>query len=190
MSDPLLPGREKGLDYWVQWFTMPSKTSILLIATLFFGASINADPLAIGAALPEVSATLETGNTIDLSREGARGWVLVFFFPKADTPGCAKQACSLRDAYEALSEMGVRIFGVSRDGIESQKKFKEKYTLPFHLIADTDKAVIGAFGVPTKFGFSIRQAYLFKDGKLVWRDLSASTSKQAADILVFLTDAR
>ncbi len=170
---------------------MPAKTSIsLLIATMFFGASMDADPLAIGAALPEVSATLETGNTIDLGREGSKGWVLVFFFPKANTPGCTMQACSLRDAYEALSESGVRIFGVSRDNVESQKKFKEKYALPFHLIADTEKAVIGAFGVRTMFGFSIRQAYLFKDGKLVWRDLSASTSKQAADILAFLADAR
>ncbi len=170
---------------------MPAKTSIsLLIATLIFGASINADPLARGAALPEVMATLETGNTIDLGREGSRGWVLVFFYPKANTPGCIKQACSLRDAYAALSERGVRIFGVSKDSVESQKKFKEKFALPFHLIADTDKVVIGAFGVPTPFGFSSRQAYLFKDGKLVWRDLSASTSKQADDILAFLEDAR
>ena len=162
----------------------------LLIATLILGNSIYGDPLSIGAAFPEINATLETGNTIDLGREGSRGWVLVFFYPKANTPGCIKQACSLRDAYEALSEREVRIFGVSKDGVESQKKFKEKYALPFHLIADTDKVVIGAFGVPTPFGFSSRQAYLFKDGKLVWRDLSASTSKQAADILAFLADAR
>lgn len=163
---------------------------LLLIPALILGASSKLDSPAIGSALPEVEATLETGDTINLGREGSEGWVLVFFFPKANTPGCTKQACSLRDAYETLSEREVRIFGVSRDSVESQKRFKDKYSLPFHLIADTDKAVIGAFGVPTRFGFSSRQAFLFRNGKLVWRDLSASTSKQADDILAFLAKAR
>ncbi len=156
---------------------------------MIFGNSLRADPLEIGAALPEIQATLETKETINLGQVGSSGWVLVYFYPKAATPGCTKQACSLRDAYASLSERGVRIFGVSKDSVESQKAFKEQFSLPFNLIADTDKGVIGAFGVPTRFGFSSRQAYLFKDGVLVWRDLSASTSKQADDVLAFLAEA-
>ena len=162
----------------------------LLIPTLIFGSSSKLNSLAIGSALPAVEATLETGHTINLGQDFSEGWILVFFFPKANTPGCTRQACSLRDAYEILSEWPVHIFGVSRDSVESQKKFKDKFNLPYHLIADPDKVVIGAFAVPTRFGFSSRQAYLFRNGRLVWRDLSASTSKQAADILAFLGKIR
>ncbi len=67
--------------------------------------------------------------------------------------------------------------------MKAQKAFKEKYKLPFDLLADEDAAVVTAFGVPKTMGFAKRQAFLFKDGKLVWRDLSASTEQQAADVL-------
>jgi peroxiredoxin Q/BCP len=67
--------------------------------------------------------------------------------------------------------------------VADQKAFQAKYKLPFTLLADTDKRVIDAFGVPHKLGFASRQAFLFRDGKLVWRDLEASTSEQAADVL-------
>jgi peroxiredoxin Q/BCP len=80
----------------------------------------------------------------------------------------------------------VKTYGVSIDPAKAQKAFREKYKLPFVLLADEDSAVVNGFGVPTKLGFASRQAFLFKDGKLVWRDLSASTDKQAADVLAWL----
>jgi peroxiredoxin Q/BCP len=110
----------------------------------------------------------------------------VYFYPKADTPGCTKQACSLRDSYAALKDRGVKIYGVSMDKVKSQKAFQDKYKLPFDLLADEDGTVVDAFGVPKTMGFSKRQAFLFKDGKLVWSDMSASTEEQAADVLKFL----
>lgn len=165
---------------------MKTLTSITLIALMFFGNHLKADPLNLGAKLPSVNATLDSGQKINLSTETPKGYLLVYFYPKADTPGCTKQACSLRDAYQTLVEKGVTVLGVSKDNPKSQQSFKEKYSLPFQLIADTDSEVINAFGVPTKLGFASRQAFLFKDGALVWRDLAASTSKQADDILDFL----
>ena len=143
--------------------------------------------MELGAAIPSIQTTLDSGETMDLSSENQNGYVLVYFYPKANTPGCIKQACSLRDAFEVLLEKEVAIFGVSKDSVKSQKSFKEKFGLPFSLIADTDSKVIKAFGVPKKLGFASRQAYLFKEGKLVWRDLAASTSKQAEDVLSFLS---
>jgi peroxiredoxin Q/BCP len=154
-------------------------------ATLFAGSAL-AGPIAIGAPLPTVEQKNQDGQLIKLAEAGAKGFTLVYFYPKADTPGCTKQACSLRDSYASLTDKGVKIFGVSADKVDSQKAFKDKYMLPFDILADADGKVIAAFGVPTTLGFAKRQAYLFKDGKLVWSDLSASTEKQAEDVLKFL----
>lgn len=148
------------------------------------GASAGA-PLELGKKVPAVEAKTQAGEVVKLQEAAAKGYVLVYFYPKADTPGCTKQACSLRDAYAVLTEKGVKVFGVSTDTVEEQKAFADKFDLPFTLLADKDASVVKAFGVPTMRGdaFAKRQAYLFKDGKLVWRDLSASTDKQAADVL-------
>lgn len=151
------------------------------------GASLYAanaiETLAIGAHLPQASQKNQEGITIALAEYGASGWLLVYFYPKADTPGCTKQACSLRDVFATLTEKGVKVLGVSTDSPKSQKAFREKYRLPFDLLADEDATIVKAFGVPTTMGFAKRQAFLFKDGKLVWLDLSASTEQQAADVL-------
>lgn len=166
---------------------MKNPVSILTAAIAgVFCASAAAEPLAVGAALPAVEQKNQDDQPVKLAEAGAKGYTLVYFYPKADTPGCTKQACSLRDSYEKLTEKGVRIYGVSMDKVEAQKAFKEKYKLPFELIADPEGKVVDAFGVPKTMGFSKRQAFLFKDGKLVWADQNASTDKQADDILKFL----
>lgn len=146
-----------------------------------FGA--RADELALGAKLPAVTVNDQDARPVDLAAAGGQGWTLVYFYPKADTPGCTKQACSLRDAYSRLSDGGLRVFGVSTDDEKEQKAFQEKFKLPFQLLADKEKKVVEAFGVPTTMGYAKRQAFLFRDGVLVWRDLEASTEQQAADVL-------
>lgn len=73
--------------------------------------------------------------------------LIVFFYPKADTPSCTNEACNLRDNYKLLKDKGYELLGVSADSGKRQKKFIDKYNLPFPLIADEDKAVINAFGV-------------------------------------------
>ncbi|MES2474321.1 MAG: peroxiredoxin [Verrucomicrobiota bacterium] len=151
-----------------------------------FASQASAEAIAIGASLPSVTAENQNGESVNLAEVGSKGHTLVYFYPKADTPGCTKQACSLRDSYATLTEKGVRIYGVSLDKVAAQKAFKEKYKLPFDLIADHDGKVVEAFGVPKTLGFAKRQAFLFKDGKLVWSDTSASTEKQAEDVLNFL----
>jgi peroxiredoxin Q/BCP len=159
--------------------------AISAMATGLFAANA-AEPLAIGAKLPQVSQKNQEGLTIALAEHGTSGWLLVYFYPKADTPGCTKQACSLRDAFATLTEKGVKVFGVSADSPKSQKAFREKYQLPFDLLADEDSTIVKAFGVPTTMGFAKRQAFLFKDGVLEWLDLAASTAEQAADVLKFI----
>ena len=158
------------------------------IATGVFTANASAEPLAEGAALPVVSQKNQDDQTVELAESGAAGYLLVYFYPKSDTPGCTKQACSLRDSYASLTEKNVKILGVSMDTIKAQKAFQEKYKLPFDLLADADGTIVTAFGVPKTMGFAKRQAFLFKDGKLVWRDLAASTEQQAADVLKVISE--
>jgi thioredoxin-dependent peroxiredoxin len=166
---------------------MNTITRILTAASAsIFASNALAEPLAVGSPVPAVEQKDQDGKMVKLHETAAKGYTLVYFYPKADTPGCTKQACSLRDSYEALTEKGVKIFGVSADNEAGQKAFKNKYKLPFELLADADAKVIDAFGVPKTLGFAKRQAFLFKDGKLVWSDLSASTEKQAEDVLKYM----
>jgi peroxiredoxin Q/BCP len=108
----------------------------------------------------------------------------VYFYPKADTPGCTAQGCSIRDGYESLTSKGVAVIGVSHDDVAAQKAFKEKYHLPFTLVADTDDKVIGSFGVETyPGGMAHRNAYLIKGGKIIYTDYKGTTKTQAETIL-------
>ena len=139
---------------------------------------------------PRIEAVDQDGRTVKLEDLYKKGLTLVYFYPKAGTPGCTKQACSLRDSYEELTKQGVHVVGVSMDKAESQKKFQEKNKLPFTLLADPDGKVVEAFGVGSFLGFASRQAYLIKDGNVIWRDKKASTSEQAADVLRVLKEMK
>ena len=153
-----------------------------------------ANPLNVGAPAPAVTSVTETGEKIDLAEVYKRQpYTLIYFFPKADTPGCTAQGCSLRDAYEELTAKGVAVFGVSTDDAKTQAKFKEKYRFPFTLLADPAKTLVKAFGVPTRTiplmgELAARQTYLIKDGKIIWADYKAKTEKQAEDVLKFIAN--
>lgn len=143
-----------------------------------------AQSIEVGTDLPAVVSVDQDGKEVKFPEAAAKGLTLVYFYPKADTPGCTKQGCSLRDAYAALTEKGVKVYGVSADKEAAQKAFKEKYKLPFTLLADHEGKVIDAFKVKKNpMGMASRQAFLFNDGKVVWKDESASTDKQAEDVL-------
>ncbi len=105
-----------------------------------------------GDAVPNFTAKDEQENTISLSDYKGKKLV-VFFYPKASTPGCTVEACNLRDNYKALQEEGFELMGVSADSAKRQANFKNKYEFPFPLLADEDKTVINTFGVwgPKKF---------------------------------------
>jgi peroxiredoxin Q/BCP len=105
-----------------------------------------------GDAAPLFSATDQHGNVISLeSLKGKK--VVLYFYPKDDTPGCTVEACNLRDNHSELINQGYVVIGVSPDPLKSHEKFTQKYELPFSLLPDTDKKVIQAYGVwgPKKF---------------------------------------
>jgi peroxiredoxin Q/BCP len=100
----------------------------------------------VGTYAPDFEATTASGDTIKLSDYRGKT-VILYFYPKADTPGCTKQACNFRDNYGAFEERDVVVLGASPDTVADQQAFKEKYNLPFTLIADTDHKVSELFGV-------------------------------------------
>jgi peroxiredoxin Q/BCP len=156
----------------------------------WLGLTTPGEPLEVGAPAPDVTAKDEAGNTLRLADFYHDGDTLIFFFPKADTPGCTAQACSLRDEFAELQARKVRVIGVSADSAEAQRRFKKKNHLPFPLVTDEGRCLSEAFGVPTMLGMTHRQTFLVRDGKIVWRDLRASTRWQARDVLTALETLR
>lgn len=150
----------------------------------FLGISRGREPLAVGSRAPKVSVQDQEGHLLNVEDLCRTGFTLIYFYPKADTPGCTAQACSLRDQMADLTREGVRIYGVSRDSMTGQKRFQEKYKLPFPLLADVEGKVTESFGVPIVFGFPSRQTFLFKNGILVWRAIGADTSRHADEVLI------
>lgn len=102
--------------------------------------------LKVGDSVPNFEALDEAGNTVKLSDFKGKQ-LIVFFYPKASTPGCTAEACNLRDNYELLQEKGYALLGVSADSAKRQSNFKNKYEFPFPLLADEDMQVINTFGV-------------------------------------------
>ena len=139
--------------------------------------------LSIGTPAPNFSANNQRGEIVTLNNYAGKKLVL-YFYPKDDTPGCTAEACSLRDNYEALLAQGYAILGVSPDKEAKHQKFIEKYNLPFDLLADTDNAVAVAYGVwveksmyGKKYMGMDRSTFLVgKDGKVVrvWRKVKVA----------------
>lgn len=101
--------------------------------------------LEIGNRMPVFSAADQNGNIVK-SADLIGKKTVVYFYPKANTPGCTAEACSLRDNYERFLALGYNVIGISKDSVKAQKNFSDKYALPFPLLADTDALIIKAFG--------------------------------------------
>jgi thioredoxin-dependent peroxiredoxin len=106
-----------------------------------------------GRPAPDFTLSTDTGDTLTLSSLRGRPIVL-FFYPKDDTPGCTKQACGIRDAWGEFERSGATVFGISPDSTRSHVKFREKYELPFTLLADEDHAVADQYGVWVQKSFA------------------------------------
>ncbi len=121
-----------------------------------------------GDRIPNFSSRGTDGRII--TSDDLKGkWTVLFFYPKAFTPGCTKEICNIRDGYEFLSNYGVNVFGVSKDDIETQKKFKERYNFPYEMIADENGDVIKAFGVSGLLGFAKRVTFIINpDGVIAY----------------------
>ncbi len=167
-----------------------------ILSALFALATLTAialaDPLAVGAPAPEVTAKDQDGKAINFKEVYSKGTTLVYFYPKAATPGCTKQGCSLRDNWKGLQAQGIQVLGVSGDTTDDQKKFRDAQKFPFPLVADDDGKVAAAFGVPEiKPHVFKRMSFLVKDGKIAWTMTEkTSTEMHATDVMKAAQDLK
>lgn len=146
--------------------------------------------LQIGDKAPDFEALDNAGNTVRLSDFSGKKIVL-FFYPKASTPGCTAEACNLRDNYQTFLSKGYAILGVSADSAKRQQNWIDKHELPFPLLADEDKAVINAYGVwgPKKFmgrefdGIHRTTFVIDEEGKIEDIIAKVKTKEHASQIL-------
>lgn len=109
--------------------------------------------LAVGDKAPLFQATLQDGSTFDLASLLGRKAVVLFFYPKDNTPVCTREACAFRDSYERFLAAGAEVVGVSSDSPATHRSFAEKHRLPFPIISDHDRGLRKLFGVPNALGF-------------------------------------
>lgn len=115
--------------------------------------------LTASAQAPEVRGEDASGHTVSLS--SVRGHpAVVYFYPRDGTPGCTAEACAFRDAWERYAKLGITVFGVSSDGAESHREFREEHHLPFPLVSDVDGSIAAAYGVPKKLWGYARVTFL------------------------------
>jgi thioredoxin-dependent peroxiredoxin len=142
---------------------------------------------------PDFTAKDQNGKTVSLSDfKGKR--VILYFYPKDDTPGCTAEACDFRDNYQSMLAKGFEVIGVSTDDEKSHKKFEKKFSLPFTLIADPDKSIVEAYGVwveknmygRTYMGTARKTFLISADGiidKIIDKVDTKNASQQVIDIL-------
>jgi peroxiredoxin Q/BCP len=146
-----------------------------------------------GQKAPEFTAKDQDGNTISLEQFAGKT-VVLYFYPKDDTPGCTAEACDFRDNYQGLSAKDIVVLGVSVDDEKSHKKFIAKHNLPFTLLADTDKQIVEAYGVwgeknmygKTYMGTNRKTFIIDKEGKIAHIISKVDTKNSTAQVLELL----
>jgi peroxiredoxin Q/BCP len=147
-------------------------------------------PLSAGSTAPDFSLPARSGKTISLHDYRGSKDVLIYFYPKDDTPGCTRESCSLRDSWGALQGAGIEVLGISRDDSASHNAFAAKYNLPFELLTDTDHAVHEAYGAwgqnpnPAWGVGPLRRSFLVgKDGRIRHVFDRVDTERHAEQVL-------
>ncbi|RAJ06750.1 peroxiredoxin Q/BCP [Chitinophaga skermanii] len=124
--------------------------------------------LKVGDKIPTFTLPDQNGQQFNVANEIGKRPMVIYFYPKDDTPGCTKEACSFRDSFEEFSDLGAIVIGISSGSVASHKKFAEKYKLPFTLLADESNQVRKLFGVPKTFVLPGRVTYVVdKNGIII-----------------------
>jgi len=152
---------------------------------------------AVGDLAPEIALPDETGAVHRLSDQRGH-WTIVYFYPKDDTPGCTVEACEFRDAIETIHDRGADVWGISPQGARSKRAFREKFDLPFLLLADTDHAVAEAYGSwvekvnygKTYMGIARTTFLVDPDGRIARTWPKVKPEGHAADVIAALDAAR
>jgi peroxiredoxin Q/BCP len=137
---------------------MKTFSIIILSIMLFFGNAKS--QLKVGDKIPAFQLQDQDGHLFDINTVLGKQPLVIYFYPKDETSGCTKEACTFRDAYEDFTKRGAKVIGISGDGVASHKKFAEHHRLPFTLLSDSGNKVRKLFGVPRTFMIPGRVTYV------------------------------
>ncbi|NNC77462.1 MAG: peroxiredoxin [Woeseiaceae bacterium] len=161
----------------------------MLVSVLFCAQLLASGQPAVGTTAPEFELPDQEGQLHSLE-DYRDQWVVLYFYPKDETPGCTTEACEFRDNIFAYRSLGAQILGISLDDVESHKAFADNHGLPFPLLADTDGVVAESYGVKTKmFGMTVakRQTFIIgPDGLIVKHYEKVKPKTHSAEVLADL----
>jgi thioredoxin-dependent peroxiredoxin len=167
---------------------------ILFSCYMFFNPNPKMNKIEVGSLIPQFALPDQNGNLFDINSVLGKKNLVIYFYPKDDSPGCTAQACSFRDQFEVFSEADAFIIGISGQSVESHKKFAEKYRLKYTLLSDEGNKIRKLFGVPTDFLGLIpgRVTYVIdKSGHVVFLFSSQTqTQRHVDDALKILKDLK
>ena len=159
---------------------------LLLFIKLVCQATVMGRNLEIGSQAPDFEAETYGGERVRLSDFYSKGTVALYFYPKDNTTGCIREACSLRNAEEELASLGVQVLGVSTDGVKSHEKFRDKFSLNFPLLSDKKRKIVDLYGVRWKFLPFVARRTTFlieKGGRIAYIWNKVKSSSHAEEIL-------
>ena len=162
---------------------------LILAGILLTQVSARGAPMPkVGDAAPDFSVAASDGKTVHLKDYVGKGNIILYFYPKDDTPGCTKEACGIRDTFDEFKGLDATVFGVSFDSVESHKAFIAKYKLPFVLLADTDKKIATTYGVANESSpVASRVTFVInKAGKIAFVDPKVNPATHAAELRTVL----
>lgn len=164
-------------------------TRMAVAVAAAFGMTATQAQVAVGDAAPDFRLQDQNGQWHTLAQHRGQ-WIALYFYPKDQTPGCTKEACSFRDNVFAFEALGATILGVSLDDVESHAEFAKKYSLPFPILADVDGAATERYGVMGGFGpikLAKRQSFLIDpSGRIVKHYEDVDPEKHSAEVLADL----
>ena len=123
------------------------KITLALALLPFISTAVEADKLSIGQAAPAFQLKTQAGNSVDLQARKDKGWTVLYFYPKAGTPGCTAQACAYRDGISLIRNQNAEVYGISTDEVKDLQSFHQKHNLTFTLLSDAEGKVTEAYGV-------------------------------------------
>ena len=149
------------------------KKLTLALALIPFISVVKADKLSVGQVAPQFELKSQEGNSIDLASRKDKGWTVLYFYPKAGTPGCTAQACAYRDSISTIRNQNAEVYGISTDSVKDLQSFHQKHKLSFTLLSDEDGTVTEAYGVKMPIvNFAKRWTFII-DPNLVIRYIDA-----------------
>lgn len=157
---------------------------VLLLTFLSLGLISISYKLKVGDEAPEFKLPDANGKIFSLSDFRGKKPVVIYFYPKADTPGCTKQACGIRDEWSEFDKNGIQVLGISVDSKDALKKFEKKYSLNFPLLSDEKKEVSRNYGVLNMLGFASRVTFIVdKEGKIAHIIEKVNVETHAREVL-------